>query len=102
MAGGALAPAVATAGRAPSIHLNTIGNGSMSTAWVWLVGSRRMPEYKDRRVLLNGTTGITLGGMTTISLKMPRPLLRDLEAEAASQGVSKSEVVRTCLEEGLR
>jgi Arc/MetJ-type ribon-helix-helix transcriptional regulator len=39
--------------------------------------------------------------MTTISLKLPRPLLRELEAEAASQGVSKSEVVRACLEQGL-
>jgi hypothetical protein len=41
-------------------------------------------------------------GMLTLSLKLPRPLLRELEAEAASQGVSKSEVVRVCLEEGLR
>jgi hypothetical protein len=40
--------------------------------------------------------------VTTISLKVPRPLLRDLEAEAASQGVSKSQVVRACLEAGLR
>lgn len=40
--------------------------------------------------------------MSAISLKLPRPLLRDLEAEAKSQGISKSQVVRACLEHGLR
>lgn len=39
--------------------------------------------------------------MSTISLKLPRPLLRELEAEAATQGVSKSQIVRACLEEVL-
>lgn len=40
--------------------------------------------------------------MATISLKLRPTLLHELESEAATQGVSKSEVVRQCLEEGLR
>lgn len=59
-------------------------------------------DFGARPVLRVVTEGITLGRMTTLSLKLPRPLARDLEAEAASQGVSKSQVVRACLEEGLR
>jgi Arc/MetJ-type ribon-helix-helix transcriptional regulator len=40
--------------------------------------------------------------MTTISLKLPEMLLRDLEAEARHRGVSKSTLIRTALEARLR
>ena len=53
-------------------------------------------------VLPIATSGITLILMPTISLKLPPALLRELEAEATTQGVSKSQVVRQCLQRGLR
>lgn len=40
--------------------------------------------------------------MPTISLKLPSALLRELETEATTQGVSKSQVVRQFLQKGLR
>jgi hypothetical protein len=40
--------------------------------------------------------------MTTISLKLPEPLLRDLEEEASRRGVTKSAVIRRSLEGTLR
>ena len=40
--------------------------------------------------------------MTTISLKLPEPVLRDVEEEARRRGVSKSAVIRECLETTLR
>lgn len=40
--------------------------------------------------------------MPTISLKVPPALLRELEAEATTRGVSKSHVVRHFLQKGLR
>jgi hypothetical protein len=40
--------------------------------------------------------------MPTISLKLSSALLRELEDEAANQGVSKSLVVRQYLQKGLR
>jgi hypothetical protein len=40
--------------------------------------------------------------MTTISLKLPEGLLRDLEAEARHRGVSKSMLIRETLETRLR
>ena len=40
--------------------------------------------------------------MTTISLKLPEPLLREIEQEAATRGVSKSAVIRDSLELTLR
>jgi len=39
--------------------------------------------------------------MTTISLKLPAPLLRQLEHEAAARGVSKSAIIRDSLERAL-
>lgn len=53
-------------------------------------------------VLPIATSGITLNIMPTISLKLPPALLRELEAEATTQGVSKSQVVRQFLQKGLR
>jgi hypothetical protein len=38
----------------------------------------------------------------TISLKLPLPLLNELDEEAAAQGISKSQVVRRFLQNGLR
>jgi hypothetical protein len=40
--------------------------------------------------------------MTTISLKLPELLLRELEQEAATRGVPKSAVIRHCIEKTLR
>jgi len=40
--------------------------------------------------------------MTTISLKLPEALLREIEQEAATRGVPKSAVIRDCLERTLR
>ena len=40
--------------------------------------------------------------MTTISLKLPEMLLRDLEAEARNRGVTKSTLIREALEARLR
>lgn len=40
--------------------------------------------------------------MTTISLKLPNSLRRDLEREAAARGLSKSVVIRESLEKSLR
>lgn len=40
--------------------------------------------------------------MTTISLKLPESLLRELEQEAAARGVPKSAVIRDSLEQALR
>jgi len=53
-------------------------------------------------VLQVATSGITLILMPTISLKLPPALLRELEAEATAQGVSKSQIVRQFLHKGLR
>lgn len=40
--------------------------------------------------------------MTTISLKLPELLLRDVEAEARRRGLSKSALIRDSLESALR
>ena len=40
--------------------------------------------------------------MTTISLKLPEVVLREIEQEAATRGVPKSAVIRDCLEQTLR
>src|SRR5438477_3001947 len=40
--------------------------------------------------------------MTTISLKIPESLLREIEDEAAARGVPKSAVIRDSLERTLR
>lgn len=40
--------------------------------------------------------------MTTISLKLPEALLREIELEAATRGVPKSAVIRDSLERTLR
>jgi Arc/MetJ-type ribon-helix-helix transcriptional regulator len=40
--------------------------------------------------------------MTTVSLKMPEALLRQIEEEAAARGVPKSAVIRASLERTLR
>jgi Arc/MetJ-type ribon-helix-helix transcriptional regulator len=40
--------------------------------------------------------------MTTISLKLPESLLREIEREAATRGVSKSAVIRDSLDRTLR
>jgi len=39
--------------------------------------------------------------MTPISLKLPNAMLHELAQAAAVEGVSKSEIIRACLEEGL-
>jgi Arc/MetJ-type ribon-helix-helix transcriptional regulator len=46
--------------------------------------------------------GITVKVMTTISLKVPKPLLQEVEAEARRRGVSKSCLIRESLENLLR
>jgi hypothetical protein len=40
--------------------------------------------------------------VTTISLKLPKPLLEELEAEAGRRGVSKSALIRESVEKALR
>ena len=40
--------------------------------------------------------------MVTISLKLPTPLLRDLEGEARRRGLSKSALIRNSLEATLQ
>lgn len=40
--------------------------------------------------------------MTTISLKLPQSLLRELETEAQMRGVAKSAIIRESLEAALR
>ena len=40
--------------------------------------------------------------MTTVSLKLPEALLREVEQEAATRGVPKSAVIRDSLERMLR
>ena len=40
--------------------------------------------------------------MTTVSLKLPGPLLRDVEVEARRRGLSKSALIRDSLESTLR
>jgi len=40
--------------------------------------------------------------MTTVSLKLPEALLREIEHEAATRGVPKSAVIRDSLERTLR
>ena len=40
--------------------------------------------------------------MTTISVKLPEPLLRQIEDEAENRGVGKSAVIRDCIERTLR
>jgi len=40
--------------------------------------------------------------VTTISLKLPDPLLREVETEARRRGLSKSELIRNSLEATLR
>ena len=40
--------------------------------------------------------------MTTISLKLPEVLLREVEQEAATRGIAKSAIIRDCIERGLR
>lgn len=42
--------------------------------------------------------GSTLPLMTTISLKLPGTLLREIEQEAATRGVPKSAIIRDCIE----
>ena len=40
--------------------------------------------------------------MTTVSLKLPELLLREVEQEAAKRGVAKSAIIRDCIEHTLR
>ena len=40
--------------------------------------------------------------MTTVSLKLPELLLREVEQEAATRGVAKSALIRDCIERILR
>ena len=53
-------------------------------------------------VLPNAAIGITISCMTAISLKLPEPLLRDVEVEARRRGLSKSALIRDSLEMSLR
>jgi hypothetical protein len=52
-------------------------------------------------VLRNGASGITLVFMTTMTLKVPDLLRRGLEEEARRRGISKSVLVRECVEAAL-
>jgi hypothetical protein len=40
--------------------------------------------------------------MTTVSLKLPEVLLREVEQEAATRGVAKSAIIRDCIERTLQ
>lgn len=40
--------------------------------------------------------------MTTVSLKLPDLLLREIEQEATTRGVAKSVVIRDCIQRTLR
>jgi hypothetical protein len=54
------------------------------------------------RVLPSAAAGITFWRMTTVSLKLPEVLLREVEHEAATRGVGKSAIIRDCIERTLR
>src|SRR5437868_7978146 len=54
------------------------------------------------QVLPIAVSGITLGCMTSISLKLPDILLREVEAEARRRRLSKSALIRESLETTLR
>jgi Arc/MetJ-type ribon-helix-helix transcriptional regulator len=54
------------------------------------------------QVLPDEAAGITICRMTTVSLKLPESLLREIEQEAAARGVPKSAVIRDSLEQTLR
>jgi hypothetical protein len=40
--------------------------------------------------------------MTTVSLKLPEVLLREVEQEAATRGVARSALIRDCIERSLQ
>jgi hypothetical protein len=40
--------------------------------------------------------------MTTVSLKLPEVLLREIEQEATTRGVARSAIIRDCIERTLR
>jgi hypothetical protein len=40
--------------------------------------------------------------MTTVSLKLPEFLLREVEQEAATRGVARSAIIRDCIERTLQ
>ena len=40
--------------------------------------------------------------MTTVSLKLPEVLLREVEQEAATRGLAKSAIIRDCIERTLQ
>ena len=40
--------------------------------------------------------------MTTVSLKLPEVLLREIEQEAATRGVARSAIIRDCIERTLQ
>ena len=63
-----------------------------------------MKRYtRDRhKVLLSAAVGSTFWRMTTVSLKLPEVLLREVEQEAATRGVAKSALIRDCIERALR
>jgi hypothetical protein len=53
-------------------------------------------------VLRNAANGITVLAVKTMSLKIPEVLLRGVEEEARRRGVSKSVLVRECVEAMVR
>jgi hypothetical protein len=55
-----------------------------------------------RLVLPFAAAGNTLFAMTTISLKIPEALLREITQEAEARRVAKSAVIRDCIERTLR
>jgi metal-responsive CopG/Arc/MetJ family transcriptional regulator len=56
---------------------------------------------RRNQVLPDEADGITFCTMTTVSLKLPESLLREVEAEAEARGVPKSAVIRDSLEHTL-
>jgi Arc/MetJ-type ribon-helix-helix transcriptional regulator len=77
---------------------------AMGWQWIKGVGWARLTQIGATRraglkpVLPDAAGGITFCLMTTVSLKLPESLLREIEQEAAARGVPKSAVIRDSLE----
>lgn len=72
-----------------------LSNPSRQLRWAGGLGT-------ESEVWLGTATGSTFDRTTTISLKLPENLLRELEQEAAARGVPRSAVIRDSIERTLR
>ena len=82
----------------PNVHDSIIGSKPITLK---RQGSKRSLCVRIK-VLRSEADGITFEAMSIMTLKLPETLRRDLEAEAQRRGITKSAVVRDCLEAMLR